>query len=605
MTLSLDDFYSAIGADYIRQTDVKRIFNSAPKNLLEAFSILHYFALGLDPLIKHRADGACLFAYGIPHPKRWRPIILQLALSANDGAYLSVSVDLACSDKRGLFNKLNSKWKTLNHPINNGQISLSDIEYIKSQMIESYTILTNRHPGTKNITQQNYDSVISTQTVSLDIPLPSTIEDGDDDEMPLDIKDEDKVVTWDTKSFSTLEINRKYNKQRLILQPDFQRDYVWKNNIASRFIESILLKLPIPIVYLAESNDGKLLVIDGQQRLTTIIRFITNNLMLTKLQVLTNLNGCRFGDLNETQQAAFEDYQIITTVLAKTCNPNLKFDMFERLNTGSVKLNKQELRNCIYRGEFNNLLKRLAESPEFLRVVGWGKPDSRMKGEELALRFFAINSNKPESIHNFDGTLSAYMRDNALLSPEEVVNHERKFRDALNGCRSVFGNSPFRTWSKARVDAGNNGSWEDRFSSTVFEVLMTSLVDYPHEILIANSDAIREEFIDLLCVDQMFIDSLTFGTNSNEKIAYRNLTWRKKLHDLIGSVQSETRCFTLAFKQQLYNANPTCALCGQRIHLIDDAAVDHIEHYWRGGKTVPENARLTHRYCNQKRGAKE
>src|SRR5439155_350984 len=96
---------------------------------------------------------------------------------------------------------------------------------------------------------------------------------------------------------------------------------------------------------------------------------------------------------------------------------------------------------------------------------------------------------------------------------------------------------------------------------------------------------------------------MTFGTNAHAKMSYRNLTWRAALRQVLDSAAAEPRCFQRSFKDQLWRTDPICALCGQRIQTVDDAAVDHIVHYWCGGKTVPSNARLAHRYCNGRRGA--
>jgi hypothetical protein len=120
-----------------------------------------------------------------------------------------------------------------------------------------------------------------------------------------------------------------------------------------------------------------------------------------------------------------------------------------------------------------------------------------------------------------------------------------------------------------------------------------------------NLDAIREAFIFLMTSDQEFIDSIELSTSSVQAITKRFDKWRIALQQIIGIQHREPRCFTRALKQELFSANPTCEICGQQIQSVDDAALDHVEQYWRGGKTVPENARLTHRFCNWSRPRKE
>jgi 5-methylcytosine-specific restriction endonuclease McrA len=122
---------------------------------------------------------------------------------------------------------------------------------------------------------------------------------------------------------------------------------------------------------------------------------------------------------------------------------------------------------------------------------------------------------------------------------------------------------------------------------------------------VPNADRIREEFIDISTNDANFVEYITSTTDKPDRIRYRADQWKRRLEDIIGSASREPRCFTLQLKTSLFDADPTCRICAQRIQDIDDAEVDHIEHYWRGGKTIPENARLTHRYCNRSRGGRE
>ena len=111
-------------------------------------------------------------------------------------------------------------------------------------------------------------------------------------------------------------------------------------------------------------------------------------------------------------------------------------------------------------------------------------------------------------------------------------------------------------------------------------------------------DAIREALIDLMVSNEAFIDSILIGTSDAKKVRTRFDIARHLVEEILADCEKQPRCFSSELKQKLFDNNPTCAICGQRILHIDDAAIDHIEQYWRGGKTIPENARLTHRYCN-------
>ncbi len=153
----------------------------------------------------------------------------------------------------------------------------------------------------------------------------------------------------------------KYKKGKLDIQPEFQRKFVWDKSKACRLIESVLLGIPLPIIYLFEESNGTISVIDGQQRLTSFFSFIDGSLpdgkdfKLSNLNVFKELNKKLFKDLDEEFQDMITDYKIRTITFRKESEPGLKFEIFERLNTGAVSLNDQELRNCIYITKNDNI----------------------------------------------------------------------------------------------------------------------------------------------------------------------------------------------------------------------------------------------------------
>jgi uncharacterized protein with ParB-like and HNH nuclease domain len=176
-------------------------------------------------------------------------------------------------------------------------------------------------------------------------------------------------------------------------------------------MESALLDIPLPVIYLSEEKDGKEYVIDGQQRLTSFFSFIDGMIpsgkefKLTGLKVFKECNGKYFKDLEEAHQDRLRYYKLRTVTFAKDSDPNLKFEIFERLNTGSVSLNDQELRNCIYRGPYNRLLKELAEDPDFRYLMGLNGPEKNYAGRRIC----------PE----VRGLLSLYLSE-VSLSDEEL-----------------------------------------------------------------------------------------------------------------------------------------------------------------------------------------
>ena len=140
----------------------------------------------------------------------------------------------------------------------------------------------------------------------------------------------------------------------------------------------------------------------------------------------------------------------------------------------------------------------------------------------------------------------------------------------------------------------------------LFDIIMWGFANYEKNQIIPKADTIREELIYLMTHDQDFIDSIMIQTSGTEQVQKRFEIWKNSLKEVVGYIgKKEPRIFSFSLKKELFELDSTCKICEQAILNIDDAEVDHIEHYWRGGKTIPENARLVHRYCNRQRGGRE
>lgn len=412
-------------------------------------------------------------------------------------------------------------------------------------------------------------------------------------------------------SCGDLKIKSLYEKEKrggLVLQPDFQRQYVWDAAKASKLIESAILRIPLPIIYLSEEQDGKEYVIDGQQRLTSFFSFIDGQFpdgkvfKLSGLNVRSELNGKKFSDLSEELQNKVHYYKIRVITFQKDSSENLKFEIFERLNTGSVQLNDQELRNCLYRGYFNDALKEMAEDPDFMFICGLKAPDKRMKDKELVLRFCAFYHktylNYKAPMRNF---LNSEAREKCDISGKELAELKLAFKNACQIIRSAFGTNSFKRFYKGK-DGQPNGYWEPKkFNTSLYDILMYSFAREDKNKVYQNLDSVKEALVFLMTEDQEFVDSIELSTSSVQAVTLRFDKWRLSLQSLLGVNQKEPRCFTFKLKQEMMAADPTCAICRQHIQSADDAALDHIKQYWVGGRTVPENARLTHRYCNSAR----
>ena len=429
-----------------------------------------------------------------------------------------------------------------------------------------------------------------------------------EDTAEIKIAKEQRTIRTNSADPEIESLHGKWKRNRLILQPDFQRQFVWDAAKASRLIESALLSVPLPIVYLAEEPDNKESVIDGQQRLTSFFSFIDGNFpngqpfRLTKMKVFPELNRKSYGDLSEDIQDKIRYYQIRTVTIRRDSDPDLKFEIFERLNTGAVPLNEMELRNCVYRGSYITLLKELAADNDFMELVGLKKSDKRMNDIELVLRFAAfyhatyLKYQSPMK-RFFNQDMERYQH----IGGAEAEELRDAFKKSVQIIKSLFGTSAFKRIYRG-TENNPNGTWEgQQFNTSLFDVMMGVFHDRDKNQVYAALDAIREGLIDLMTTNPEFIETITLGTSEVDRVRRRFDLTRARIDDILRNYRPQPRCFSLQLKQELYDSDPTCAICNQKIQMLDDAALDHIQQYWRGGQTIPANARLTHRYCNMAR----
>jgi hypothetical protein len=245
------------------------------------------------------------------------------------------------------------------------------------------------------------------------------------------IQKERKVVDYDTREplvGSLVEkFIRPYNpedlndKSRDIYLPAYQRKFVWNIERQSKFIESVLLGLPLPFMFLADMQDGRLEVVDGSQRIQTLDSFLDNKLILEKLKRLNHLNGFTFDDLPLSQQRRFKNQPIRVIVLGEKAVESVKKEIFERINTGSDILKDMEVRKGAYQGPFYDFVEECASNPRLIAMCPLSPSRvNRQEREELVLRFFAYSERYLLFKHEVKSFLDSYMRDKDInFSREE------------------------------------------------------------------------------------------------------------------------------------------------------------------------------------------
>jgi hypothetical protein len=411
-----------------------------------------------------------------------------------------------------------------------------------------------------------------------------------------------KIITQPSEP-TIKSVCERIDKGRLKPQADFQRKYVWENNpkIKSRLIESVFMDVPIPTIYTAEENDGSEVVIDGQQRLLTFHSFCRNKFRLSGLTVHKNLNHKNYralADIDALLQDKLDEYPLRFIKILKDSDLNIRFDIFERLNRGSVKLNDQELRNCIFRGTFNDFLKDIAKDKTFQLLLGSRKHD-RMQDVEYALRFFAVYEEtylkyKPP-IRAF---LNSFMEAFRSCDQDKLNEYRRVFKQSVNLVKVVFDKNAFFLKTYKHTLKGQS---LNVINQGLFDILMYGFAFYDQNQVMPHKDLLKKELFILMDNDD-FIGTISgAGTGTRDKFIKKMNMWLGTLEKIIGLPKTEKRYFSQDFKQGLWETNPVCSICGQHIESVDDSEVDHIEPYSIGGKTIPENSRLTHRYCNRSR----
>jgi len=428
--------------------------------------------------------------------------------------------------------------------------------------------------------------------------------------LDLESKEERKII-WQPKDFSLREFLSMKQDGDLDLQPEYQRKYVASTKIASRLIESILMDVPIPVIYLAEEKNGTYSVIDGQQRLTSFLSFITGKFpngelfKLSGLTVFKELNRKSFNDLDKELQNKIKTTTIHTIVIKKESNEDVKFEIFERLNTGSTALNEDEIRNTVYRGNYIKLLAELENNPTFDKLVQKDNFKNRMIYRGMILRFFALTE---KSYLNYKPSMKQFcnkeLRDNRFISEEKQKEYKERFNHCIDLVKIVFGETAFRRYLPSSNE-NEKGSWTTtRINMALYDIQMYCFKDYSKNDVLRNADFIREAMIDLMNNNQEFIDSILIQTSDREILKKRFKIWSEKLEEIITDKNYEKRVFPYSVKKELFEKNPICAISGQRILAIEDSEVDHIIPYSKGGKTEIENAQLVLRYFNRAKSNK-
>jgi hypothetical protein len=338
-------------------------------------------------------------------------------------------------------------------------------------------------------------------------------------------------IRIETKQLSLDILISRMQNNEIILQPEFQRNDVWKPREQSRLIESLLIRIPIPAFYMDATNDEKWLVVDGQQRLSTLRRFVIDKgdkrLRLTKLEFLGELDGKAFDELERPLQRRIKETNVTVYLIEKGTPGEVKLNVFKRINTGGLPLSRQEIRHALNGWKVNEMLKDLANSHEFLKATGGSIPATRMADREFVIRFFAFLLDPAEeySERDFDFFLSNTMKKINDASDAERKDWRERFLRAMRISADILGRYAFRKRimfeDNERLRSVNKALFE------TWSVNLEALSDAEVRNLRNRSSIMWQKFAQLLDQRHRFYQAISQGTGDANRVKLRFSEIRK------------------------------------------------------------------------------
>ncbi|MCY2965994.1 MAG: DUF262 domain-containing protein [Planctomycetota bacterium] len=335
--------------------------------------------------------------------------------------------------------------------------------------------------------------------------LDSTEDDGLG-EYPID------TLLIRTETRTVFDVVRRIRGGGFVMNPDFQRDFVWPPEKQSKLIESVLMRIPLPVFYLAENKKGQTVVVDGLQRLSTFESFLGDKVSL-HLPEQESLHRRKFTNLSEKLQNRIEDCQLVLYIIDSKVPERAKLDIFERVNSGEP-LTRQQMRNCLYMGPATNWLKTEAKTDLFVRATGESLDAGKMRDREFVNRFCAFRLvGFNEYRKDMDAFLARSLELMNELSEEQLNDLSRQFRLALENNFALFDRHAFRKHQPHQSEL-------NPINASLWDVMTTGLARYPTNVVSRKADNFRERFFTLLD-DEEFNSAITYSPNSTKCVRRR------------------------------------------------------------------------------------
>lgn len=343
-----------------------------------------------------------------------------------------------------------------------------------------------------------------------------------------------------TETRSVSEVVRRIQAGRYVLDPDFQRDFVWSVPKQSKLIESCVMRIPLPVFYVAEAKDGRIIVVDGLQRLTTFARFLGNDLRLMGLATGEGLDGAhlierkQFKDLPLNLQERIQDTQLTMYILDAKAPERARLDIFERVNSGEP-LTRQQMRNALYSGPATLWLKQAATSDEFRSATGQSLNDKTMRDREAINRFcaFKLLGHRSYTSGDMDDFLGQGLTKLATLEEADRQKLLQAFVDSMQLNRKLFDAHAFRK----SLASATPGSSRSVINISLFEVCSVLLSDDAALHAESSHDAVKAAIVELL-QDESFAKAITYSTNSTAAVRTRFEGLQKAMAQALSEVST-------------------------------------------------------------------
>ena len=323
------------------------------------------------------------------------------------------------------------------------------------------------------------------------------------------------------------DVLRRIGRGTYVMNPDFQRDFIWPEDKQSKLIESVIMRIPLPVFYMAEDAEGRMVVVDGLQRLSTFNQFVKDELRL-RLPDREELNGKRFSDLSPKFQNRIEDCNLIFYIIDSRAPERARLDIFERVN-GGVPLTRQQMRNCLFMGQATSFLKEEAQTDIFFKATGRSLNQKTMRDREFVNRFCAFQL---LDLDDYRGDMDDYLA-NCLTRMNRLQESDLRelsigFRRGLANNFNLFKHHAFRkscaspSWRRSVINA------------SFWDVMSTGLSSYAEDQVQAHAEPLRSAIRELLETNE-FDTAITYGTSDTKRVRCRFRMAGEKLKEILGA----------------------------------------------------------------------